>query len=88
MSQGDSPGEVAPGSPALPDSGELLKVNHDGTFSVVADDLDLPTSVAFVRNTAYVLTLNGEVRRIDDVASAGGHHRGGGCSGNGYHGAW
>ena len=88
VSQGDSPGAVPEGSPALPDSGELLKVNHDGTFSVVAEGLDLPTSVAFKRDTAYVVTLNGEVWKIDDVSSAGRHHRGGGCWGNGYFGSW
>jgi hypothetical protein len=88
VSQGDSPGEVEPGSPALPDSGELLKVNHDGTFSVVVDELDLPTSVTFKRDTAYVLTLNGELWKIDDVSSAGMHHRGGGCFANGYRGTW
>ena len=88
LSQGDSPGDVPEGSPALPDSGELLKVNHDGTLAVVADELDLPTSVDFKRDTAFVVTLNGEVWKIDDVSSAGRHHRGGGCGGNGYHGAW
>ncbi|MCR2764131.1 ScyD/ScyE family protein [Microbacterium sp. zg.B48] len=88
VSQGDSPGVVPEGSPALPDSGELLKVNHDGTFSVVADGLDLPTSVAFARDTAYVLTLNGEVWKVDDVSSAGQRHRWAGCFGNGYFGAW
>jgi len=88
VSQGDSPGEVPAGSPGLPDSGELLKVNHDGTFSVVVDGLDLPTSVAFKRDTAYVLTLNGEVWKVDDVASAGKHRRGVGCFGNGYFGSW
>ncbi|WP_192813738.1 ScyD/ScyE family protein [Microbacterium yannicii] len=81
VSQGDSPGDVEPGAPALPDSGELLRVNLDGTFSVVADGLDLPTSVAFTRNTAYVLTLNGEIWKIDGISGAGGHHRGG-CFGS------
>ena len=88
LSQGDSPGAVPPGSPALPDSGELLKVNRNGTFSVVADKLDLPTSVDFKSDTGYVVTVNGEVWKIDDVSSAGSHHRGGSCAGNGYHGAW
>jgi len=88
VSQGDSPGEVPAGSPALPDSGELLKVNHDGTFAVVADGLDLPTSVAFKRDTAYVTTLNGEVWKVEDVSSAGKHSRWAGCFGNGSFGAW
>jgi hypothetical protein len=67
LSQGDSPGIVPPASPALPDSGELLRVNGNGTFSVVVDHLDLPTSVHFVRDTAFVVTLNGEVWRIEGV---------------------
>ncbi|MET0884848.1 MAG: ScyD/ScyE family protein [Mycetocola sp.] len=87
VSQGDSPGMVDPGAPALPDSGELLKVNRNGTFSVVADGLDLPISVSFKRDTAYVVTLEGDVWKIKDVSSAG-KHRKGGCAGNGYHGTW
>jgi hypothetical protein len=78
LSQGDSPGDdVEPGSPALPDSGELLKANRNGTFSVVAEGLDLPTSVDFSRDTAFVVTLDGEVWKID--VSKGKHHRG--CGG-------
>lgn len=79
LSQGDSPGQVDAGAPGLPDSGELLAVNPDRRFSVVADELDLPTSVAFARHTAYVTTLNGEVWKIGDLAGAG-HHRGKGCA--------
>jgi hypothetical protein len=79
VSQGDSPGDVEPGSPALPDSGELLKVNRDGSFTTVTEGLDLPTSVSFRHDTAYVVTLNGEVWKIRDVSSAGWRHRGGGC---------
>ncbi|MEL4318590.1 ScyD/ScyE family protein [Leifsonia sp. YIM 134122] len=82
LSQGDSPGAVPEGSPALPDSGELLKVNRNGTFSVVVDGLDLPTSVDFRGDTAYVVTLGGEVWKITDIAN---HHRGG-CGGTGHHG--
>jgi sugar lactone lactonase YvrE len=81
LSQGDSPGEVPAGSPALPDSGELLRVNADGMLTVVADGLDLPTSVDFARDTAYVTTTTGDVYRITDVSGGrGGHYgTGGGC---------
>lgn len=48
LSQGDSPGDVTPGSPAQPDSGRLLLVNRNGSFSVLVDKLDLPTSLDFV----------------------------------------
>ena len=76
LSQGDSPGDVQDGSPALPDSGELLLVEGDGTFSPVAEDLDRPTSVDFSHDTAYVVTLNGEVWKLDDVCGDHGHHGG------------
>ncbi|MFD3444775.1 ScyD/ScyE family protein [Microbacteriaceae bacterium 4G12] len=74
LSQGDSPGAVPAGSPALPDSGELLRVERDGTLSVVANGLDLPTSVDFVRDTAYVVTLAGEVLRIRNVSHGDRSH--------------
>ena len=83
LSQGDSPGDVPAGSPALPDSGELLRVNSDGTLSVVVDGLNLPTSLDFSRDTAFVTTATGEVYRISDVSGGrGGHYgTGGGCRG-------
>jgi len=77
LSQGDSPGEVPAGSPALPDSGELLRVGSDGTLTVVADGLDLPTSLDFARDTAYVTTMNGEIYRVSDIrGGCRGHHSG------------
>ena len=74
LSQGDSPGVVPAGSPALPDSGELLRANRNGTFTVVADQLDLPTSVDFKRDAAYIVTNDGDVWKIADVN--GWRHRG------------
>lgn len=62
-------GGGAEGSPALPNTGALLEVQNDGTFRVVADELNLPTSVEFIQNTAYVVSLAGEIWRIDDVSS-------------------
>jgi len=50
-----------PGSPALPNTGRLLRVNDDGSFAVLADGLNQPTSLHFVCSNAYVVTLNGEV---------------------------
>jgi hypothetical protein len=32
------------------------------------DGLNLPTSVEFIRDTAYVVTLAGEVLKIDNVS--------------------
>jgi hypothetical protein len=57
-----------PGSPAAPNTGSLVKVNGNGTFSVVVDGLDRPTSVEFIRNTAYVVTLTGEIWKIENVS--------------------
>jgi sugar lactone lactonase YvrE len=68
LAQGDWPPGNEPGSPALPNTGELVKVNRDGTFTVVVDGLNLPTSVEFIGDTAYVVTLAGEILRIDNVS--------------------
>lgn len=79
LSQGDSPGDVAPATPALPDSGELLRVNRDGTFTALIADLNRPTSLSIDHRTGYIVSLDGDVWRVDDLAS--GHHgRWGGCS--------
>jgi hypothetical protein len=57
------------GSPATENTGALMQVHEDGTLSVVADGLDRPTSVDFIGNTAYVVTLGGEVWKIDGVSA-------------------
>jgi hypothetical protein len=56
------------GSPALPNTGALVKVNKDGTFTVVIDALNQPTSLEFIKNTAYVVTLGGEIWKIQGVS--------------------
>ncbi|GGI46886.1 sugar lactone lactonase YvrE [Agromyces flavus] len=78
LSQGDSPGEVEPGSPGLPNSGELLRLNGNGTFTVIVDDLNLPTSLSFDGDTAYIVTLGGDVLVVDDV-EPDRHGMWGGC---------
>ena len=45
-----------------------MKVNGDGTFTVITDGLDRPTSLEFIGNTAYVVTLTGEIWKIDGVS--------------------
>jgi hypothetical protein len=67
LSQGfwDGPFE---GTPALPNTGALLRVNEDGSLTTVVDGLDRPTSVEIIKNTAYVVTLGGEVWRVDNIA--------------------
>jgi hypothetical protein len=54
-------------SNAVPYTGALVKVNGDGTFTAIMDGLDRPTSLEFIGNTAYFVTLTGEVWRIDGV---------------------
>ena len=67
LSQGVGSGGP-PGSPALPDTGALVKVNADGTFTPVTTALDRPTSLEFIGTTAYVVTLGGEIWKIDGVS--------------------
>ena len=68
LSQGDFPVGSVPGSPALPNTGALVKVTGDGTFAVITDGLNQPTSVEFIGNTAYVVTVAGEIWKIEDVS--------------------
>jgi hypothetical protein len=68
LAQGDFPAGGPPGAPATPDTGSLVRANADGTFSMVADGLDLPTSFEIMQNTAYVATLSGEVWKIENIA--------------------
>lgn len=69
LSQGDFSGNPE-GSPALPNTGSLLRVNADGTFSIIADQLDRPTSFEIIGNKAYIVTLGGDVWTVDNVAAA------------------
>ncbi len=68
LSQGDFPVGSPPATPALPDTGALVEVNGDGTFTVITNGLDRPTSLEFIGNTAYVVTLTGEIWKIDGVS--------------------
>ena len=52
---------------AVPNTGALAKVNGDGTFTVVVQGLNQPTSLQFIGDDAYVVTLTGEIWRIDDL---------------------
>jgi sugar lactone lactonase YvrE len=68
--------EVQEGSPASPDTGRLVAVGDDGALAPVVDAdgaeivLDRPTSLEFVGDTAYVVTLPGEVIEIEGVAQS------------------
>jgi hypothetical protein len=67
LSQGNGNPGAPPGSPALPNTGSLVRVNRNGTFTVITGGLDRPTSLNFIGSTAYIVTLTGEVWTIDDV---------------------
>jgi hypothetical protein len=68
LSQGPGVPGAPAGSPAQPNSGALVKVNRNGTFTVITDHLDRPTSFEFIGSTAYVVTLTGEIWKIDGVS--------------------
>jgi DNA-binding beta-propeller fold protein YncE len=67
LSQGDFSGGPA-GAPALPNTGALVQVSGDGTFTVLLEGLDRPTSLEVIRNTAYVVTLTGEIWKIEGLS--------------------
>jgi sugar lactone lactonase YvrE len=56
------------GTPGLPNTGALVKANDDGTLTVVKGGLNQPISLQFIGNTAYVVTLSGEVWKIEGVS--------------------
>jgi hypothetical protein len=68
LSQGSFPVGSPPATPALHDTGSFVKVNGDTSFTVITDSLDQPTSLEFIGNTAYVVTLTGEIWKIDGVS--------------------
>jgi hypothetical protein len=58
------------GSPADPNTGSLVAVNADGTFSApIVQGLNQPTSLEFIGNTAYVVTFGGQIWKIAGVSS-------------------
>lgn len=73
LAQGDFPPPPYPpaGSPALPNTGSLVEADLDtGGFRVLADGLNLPSSLEMVGTTAYVVTLTGEVWRFRHIAKS------------------
>src|SRR5206468_7993957 len=55
-------------SNAVPYTGALVKVNENGTSTVIMGGLDRPTSLEFIGNTAYFVTLTGEIWKIGGVS--------------------
>jgi hypothetical protein len=65
------------GSPSDPNGGSLLRANRDGTFTVIADKLNQPTSMEIIGDSAYIVMLSGEVWKVANLSapsqSQGGH---------------
>jgi sugar lactone lactonase YvrE len=68
LAQGNFKEGSPDGSPAQPNTGSLVKVNADSTFTVLVGSLNQPTSLEIIGDTAYVITLNGEIWKIDDLS--------------------
>ena len=72
LSQGQWDG-IGEGTPAFPNTGRLVTVTRDGDLRPVTDRdgqelvLDRPTSMEFVGDTAYVVSVVGDVYRIDNL---------------------
>jgi hypothetical protein len=56
LAQGDFPEGSDDGAPAMENTGSLVEANSDGTFTIITDGLNQPTSFEFIGNTAYVVT--------------------------------
>lgn len=67
LAQGIWDGQVE-GSPALPNTGQLVEINADGTVTVLAEGLDIPTSMQVIDNDAYIVTLTGQIWKIEDLS--------------------
>jgi hypothetical protein len=67
LSQGHFQPDSAEGAPAEPHTGALVRARRDGTFSIVADRLNQPTSLEFIGRSAYVVSLTGDVWRLAGV---------------------
>ena len=68
LAQGIWPPGTFAGNPALPNTGQLLRVNGDGTFTVIAGGLNQPSSLEIIKNTAYIVTLGGEIWKVEDIS--------------------
>jgi sugar lactone lactonase YvrE len=56
------------GTPADPGTGSLFRVEGDGSVTELVDQLDIPTSMEIMGNTAYVVTLTGEIWKIAGIS--------------------
>lgn len=64
LGQGDFPDGSPDGTPANPNTGVLVEVNANGSVTLIAKALNQPSSLEIVGDTAYVVSLAGEVLTI------------------------
>jgi hypothetical protein len=69
LSQGVFRAGDPPGAPALPNTGALVQADGHRGFVEIVGELNLPTSLEVIGDTAFVVTLTGEVWRIDGVSN-------------------
>lgn len=53
-----------PGSPALPGTGAIFRIEGDGSMTEIVSGLNLPTSMEIVDGIAYVVGLTGDVWKV------------------------
>ncbi len=72
LGQGDWVGDPATdaGTPALPNTGTLGRINPDGSVETIVSGINQPTSMQIVGDTAYVVTLGGEIWKYEDISRA------------------
>lgn len=58
-----------PGSPALPNTGALMRIGGFGNLVEVMGELNLPTSLEIIGADAYIVTLAGEIWKLEGVIS-------------------
>jgi hypothetical protein len=74
LSQGHFTPGHGEGTPADPNTSALERVHHDGTMTPIATGLNQPTSLEIIGNTAYIVTLNGEVWTVHHISRGQHHH--------------
>ena len=55
------------GLPAAPNTGFLMRADSRGQFRTVVSGLDRPTTMEFIGDTAFVVTITGKVLRISGL---------------------
>jgi hypothetical protein len=62
------PGRKRARYPGNSQHGLPLEGQRRCTFTVIATGLNQPTSMEFIGNTAYIITLGGQIWKIDNVS--------------------